>query len=146
MEKPDYYIEMIENFYRSIENDPNEYLLDNEKNHKRWVLYRGSIVTYIYLNLGEEKSTLRIFAPLVYLPQTNILPLYRECLEYNFSLVNCSLCVLSDTIGLVVERPLEGLDPIELTGMISYLTAVADDLDNKLAEKFGALIVTEHNQ
>lgn len=142
-----YYIKMVEDYCRSNNLDPAKYILDDEENHKRWVLYRGSTVNYVYLTFRDNNSTLRIFSPLVFIPQVNILPLYRECLELNHSsLVSCSLCVVDDVIGLVIERFLDGLDPEELSIMIDYLTEIADKLDNALADKYGALIYTEHQQ
>lgn len=143
----DDYVIMVEDFYRSNKLDPAEYIQVDEENHKRWVCYRGSTVNYIYLIFQDQKSTLRIFSPLVFIPQTNILSLYRKCLELNHSsLVSCSLCIVNDVIGLVIERFLDGLDPEELSIMIDCLTGSADKLDNVLADEFGALIYTEHQQ
>ena len=41
------------------------------------------------------------------------------------------------------EGPIKGLDPEELEGTLTFLAGVADDLDNKLADEFGARLYTE---
>lgn len=85
----------------------------------------------------------RIFSPILYLPSENILPFYLRCLEINRELLTCALCTHEDKVTLVSQRPIEGLDPEELEGTVNYLAAVADDLDNKLADEFGAKLCGE---
>jgi hypothetical protein len=84
-----------------------------------------------------------VFSPILYLPPENILPFYRRCLEINRELLNCALCVQEDKVALVSQRFVEGLDPVELEGTIGYVAAAADDLDNKLADEFGAKMCGE---
>ena len=140
----EYYVKMVEDFYRSLPDiDPAEHVLDNEEDFRSWRLYRGSTVTFISLDFRNGTHTLRMFSPLVYIPQSKILPIYRECLELNDRLFNCSLCTVKDVIGLVVRRPLEGLEPKDFESMTHYFTGVADDLDNALADKFGAKLCTD---
>ena len=134
-------ITMVENFLTNIGLNPAEQRLKGDTTG--WIAVRGSAIVYIMVFEYEHFSSIRIYSPILYLPEENILPFYRKCLEINFSLVNCAICVYEDKVALVVERPIGGLDPEELEGMINYLSSVADDLDNKLADEFGAKILSE---
>ena len=52
------------------------------------------------------------------------------------NLVNCAFGAMDDKIAIVTERPIMGLDAHELEGSLHYLSAVADDIDDKLASEF----------
>ena len=137
-------IAMVEDFITNIGLNPSDQRLKGDT--IGWVLSRGSAIIYIMIFEYENLTTIRVYSPILYLPEENILPFYRKCLEINFSLVNCAICVYEDKVALVVERPIGGLDPEELEGMTNYLSSVADDLDNKLADEFGARILSEHTE
>jgi len=137
-------ITMVENFITNIGLNPSEQRLKGDT--IGWVIRRGSAITYIMIFEYENFTSIRIYSPILYLPEENILPFYRKCLETNFNLVNCAICVYEDKVALVVERPIGGLDPEELQGMINYLSSVADDLDNKLGDEFGAKILSERTE
>lgn len=133
---------MIESFFRKIGTDASSQRL-RDKETTGWWAQRGSAAIFIMLNDHDGMTTLRIVSPLLYLPQENILPFYRRCLEINLGLLNCALGVTGDKVVLATERPIEGLDPEELEGTLNFLSAVADDLDNQLADEFGAKLYTE---
>jgi type III secretion system-like peptide-binding chaperone len=133
--------EMVEDFLNAIGVDPNKSRLEGED--MGWHIVRGSALTYIFIGVYDDFKSLRIFSPILYLPEENILPFYRRCLEINFELINCAICVRENKVALVVERPLEGLDPEELEGMVEYMSRVADELDNKMSDEFGAKIFSQ---
>ena len=133
-------IKMIEGFFKKINLSAKDRRLPNQDSFGWWV-QRGSALVYILLN--EEDETVRIISPILYLPEKNILPFYRKCLEMNTSLINCAFGAMDDKIVLVSERPINGLDPQELEGTIQYLSAVADDIDDKLAIEFKAQMYLE---
>ena len=138
------YIGMVDDFFRKININPED-VRKKEENVFNWHLMRGSAAVYIYLFLHEgEARTIRIVSPIVFIPQKNILPLYRRCLEINLELINCALCAMDDKIAVVHERPTDGLVPEELDSSIQYLSSVADDLDDRLSNEFGALVYTKN--
>jgi hypothetical protein len=140
-----YYIKMIEDFFASIEvSRDNSTVQTDDKNMLMWYLRRGSTLTYISLDFRGDSPFFQLHAPLIYIPQSNILSLYRDCLEVNNQLHNCSLCVSDDIVNLGARRLLEGLEPGELSSMIHYFTGAADHLDNALAEKYGAKLCTDN--
>lgn len=141
MENNRYYIELVEKFFTSVGADPNEYVVDEDENVKSWRIFRGSSISFIHLNFTEK--ILRIASPIIFLPQNNILALYRECLEINFTLPNCTIYAKDEVIGIAHYRPLEGLDYEEFSATVDILSGVSDDLDDIFKEKYGAIRYTD---
>lgn len=137
-------IKMIETFFKSIGFNPKDQRLPNRE-PLGWWLQRGSALIYIVLHDNSRMPTIRITSPILYLPESKILPLYRRCLELNTELVNCAFGIVDDKIMLVSERPIDGLDPQELEQTIYYLSGAADELDNKLSEEFNAPMYLDHH-
>jgi len=128
---------MVERFLKKVKLNPKEQRLSQGEGLGWWIS-RGSAVIYIYLNENGHSPTIRIIAPILYLPDDHILPFYRRCLELNTELINCAVGVVDDKVALVNERPIAGLDQAELESVLHYLSGVADEIDDKLAEEFGA--------
>jgi len=101
-----------------------------------WNFQRGSALIEVYIT-QEERGYLQVLSPIMHLPQTNLLPLYRRLLELNLQLTNASVGVHQDVVYVFNERPLEGLDPAEADSIIRKLAIYADELDNSLVDEFG---------
>ncbi len=125
---------MIQDFMREIGVPPEP--LMNDKDKITWALTRGSATIHIGIFKDEEYPTIRAFSPILNLPDKHILPLYRKCLELNMGLLTCAFAVHEDKIVVVSERSIEGLDSVELAEMVSWLSHIADEWDDKLAEEF----------
>ncbi len=130
-------VKMIDGFFKRNKLNPNNHRLPGSDT-LGWWLHRGSAIVYIILHQHGSTPTVRIISPILYLPEDHILPFYRRCLEMNMELVNCAFGAIDDRIALVSERPIAGLDHQELEGTLHYLSAVADDIDDKLADEFKA--------
>lgn len=129
--------QMVESFLEKVGLDPKEQRLPDRRT-LGWCVHRGSAVVFIVLEEQNSYPTLRIVSPILYLPEGRILALYRKCLEINMGLINCALGVFEDRIAVVSERPIASLDPAEFEERLNYLSAVADDLDEKLSQEFDA--------
>jgi hypothetical protein len=102
-----------------------------------WSFRRGSAMIEIYLAQQEEIGYLQVLSPLLHLPKTATLPLYRRLLELNLQLTSACFGVHGDVIYMFSERPLEGLDAVEANDIITKIAGYADDYDNLLVEEFG---------
>ncbi len=130
-------VEMVESFLRKVGLNP-EILKVPEQSGTGWTFSRGSAELFVGLRENNGRGVVVIMSPLVYLPEQNLLPFYRRCLEINMELINCALAASEDKIYLVHERPIEGLDPVEIEGTLDYLSNVADNLDDRFASEFEA--------
>ncbi len=102
-----------------------------------WSFQRGSAVIEIYVSQQDTTGYLQVLSPIMHLPQTGLLALYRHLLELNLQLTNAALGVYLDVVYVFTERPLDGLDAVEANAIISLVANYADDLDDKLITEFG---------
>lgn len=102
-----------------------------------WEFRRGSASIEVYIVQRDDRTYLQVLSPLMYLPQSNLLPLYRRMLEYNLQMTSASLGIFNDIVYVFSERPVIGLDADETDDIIDFVSAYADDLDNTLVNEFG---------
>jgi len=105
-----------------------------------YVLQRGSASVYVSIGVERGRGYVRVSAPVVGLPDDGEARtrLYERLLHLNArGLSNAAFGVHDGVVVAVSERPLEGLDGVELEQMVTHLGAVADTFDDRLAAEFG---------
>jgi len=133
----------VETILASIGVDPVEARMKVDAGYA-WNFQRGSALIEVYVS-QEERGYLQVLSPIMHLPTTNLLALYRRLLELNLQLTNASVGVHEDVVYVFNERPLDGLDHIEAESIIRKLAIYADDLDNKLVDEFGGRLYSQPN-
>lgn len=108
-----------------------------------WNFKRGSAIIEVYIVEADNRGYLQVLAPIMHLPNTGLLPLYRRLLEYNLQLTNASLGIFHDVVYVFNERPLFGLDATEANTIITMVAGYADDLDNELVNEFGGRLYSQ---
>ena len=139
---------MIESFFNDMVNSPpdNHRIQGGDKTTFAWQIMRGSAVIFITIMEDDDGDVLfRLTSPIVVMPDENLLPLYRHCLELNFQLVGCSIGIKDSEIVVIHGRYAEGLDQEEINEAITYLSNFSDDLDDKLVAEFGGQLWSEAN-
>lgn len=139
----------LEHFARTVEEiltalDVNlqEARLDTDQGFG-WHFLRGSAIIEIYITEQEGRGYMQVLSPIIHLPETGLLPLYRRLLEFNLQLTNASLGVYLDVVYVFNERPLQGLDAAETNTIITMVAGYADDLDNELVNEFGGRLYSQ---
>lgn len=130
------HVQVVEQILLEIGVDPAQARM-NTADGFGWRFQRGSAAIEIYVTQQEDAGYLQVLAPILHLPMTNLLPLYRHLLELNLQLTTASLGVYLDVVYVFSERPLEGLDAVEANSLISLVAEYADELDDKLVNEFG---------
>lgn len=102
-----------------------------------WTFQRGSATIEIYVSQTDGVGFFQVLSPILHLPLSNLLPLYRHLLETNMQLSNAKLGVHFDVVYVFSERALTGLDAEEANEIISLVSGYADDLDDQLLNEFG---------
>ena len=115
---------------------PDQHRLNVETGYG-WNFRHGSAVIEVYIHDNVDGTYFQVLSPIMHLPQSGLLPLYRRMLETNLQMTSAALGVYQDTVYVFTERPLDGLDMVEVESIISRVTAYADDLDNRLVAEFG---------
>ena len=134
-EQFDLSLRAVEGILSAIGVDPQAARMDVERGYG-WNFQRGSALIEVYLT-PEEQGYLQVLSPIMHLPASNLLGLYRRLLELNLQLTNAALGLHEDVVYLYHERLLAGLDAVEADAIIRRLAQVADELDDALAEEFG---------
>jgi hypothetical protein len=137
-------VRLVEAFYRKHGLDPNQHRVPDQT-AAVWGITKGSALMWIWVGQQDGIDLLKVFAPVSKLPQDNLLPFYRRCLDLNVVLVNCSLGVSDDTVLVVSQRPVGGLSDQELEFILDIVSSVADDLDDKFAAEFGARMASSES-
>jgi hypothetical protein len=136
----DDYARMVESLLEELGAEPKDCRLDLEsKDVRGWNIKKGSAEIIILIALDDDNDpTIEVFSPILKLPSQNILPFYRKCLELNRYLIGCATCVTEDKVLVRAELPLGGLNLESIALMILNVAGAADQLDDELAEEFGA--------
>ncbi len=101
-----------------------------------WHFQRGSALIEVYLS-PEEAGYLQVLSPIMHLPPSHLLALYRRLLELNLQLTHAALGLHEDVVYVFHERQLAGLDAAEAEAIIRRLAEYADALDDALSAEFG---------
>ncbi len=125
----------VEGILAAIGIDPVAARMEVESGYG-WQFQRGSALIEVYLT-PEEQGYLQVLSPIMHLPPSNLLALYRRLLELNLQLTNAALGLHEDVVYVFHERLLAGLDAAEADAIIRRLAQYADELDDALAEEFG---------
>ncbi len=132
----DQYAQTVEQILLGVGVDPQQARM-NIQDGFGWSFRRGSAVIEVYVSQQEMTGYLQVLSPILHLPMTNLLPIYRRLLELNLQLTNAALGVHLDVVYIFSERPLEGLDAVEANNVITLVAGYADELDDKLVDEFG---------
>ncbi len=111
--------------------------------------FMGSAGFYIILkkNTLIKANTLSFVSPILKVPNRNKEKFYRRLLELNKFLVSCSLAIVDDTVQIVSERELKGLDAYEFEVLMHSVSIFANYLDDSLSKEFGTdMIALGHKQ
>ena len=136
VQRLDQYAQTVEQILLGVGVDPQQARM-NIQDGFGWSFRRGSAVIEVYVSQQEGAGHLQVLSPILHLPMSNLLPLYRRLLELNLQLTNASFGVHLDVVYVFNERPLEGLDAVEANNIITLVAGYADEMDDKLVGEFG---------
>jgi type III secretion system-like peptide-binding chaperone len=138
------YAGTVEQILPAIGVDPAAARMNTEGGYG-WSFQRGSAVIEVYVSQQDNAGYLQVLSPIIHLPMSNLLPLYRRLLELNLQLTAAAIGIHLDVVYVFSERPLEGMDAAEANTIINLVSAYADDLDDKLVSEFGGRLYAKVN-
>lgn len=133
----------VEDILNHIGVEPGSARMPDVEYGYGWSFRRGSAIIEIYVSEQDERGYLQVLSPILHIPATGLLPLYRRLLELNMQLTNASMGIYFDVIYVFNERPLEGLDANEANNIITLVAGYADELDNQIQEEFGGRLFSQ---
>ncbi|NWF70265.1 MAG: YbjN domain-containing protein [Chloroflexi bacterium] len=132
----------VEQILKNIGVDPQAARMKTGRDFG-WSFQRGSAIIEVYVTQQGTAGNLQVLAPLMHLPSSGLLPLYRYLLELNLQLTNAAIGVFQDVVYVYSERPLEGMDDVEANNIITLVARYADELDNRLVTEFGGRLYSQ---
>lgn len=138
------YAGTVEQILPAIGVDPAAARMNTEGGYG-WSFQRGSAVIEVYVSMQDNAGYLQVLSPIMHLPISNLLPLYRRLLELNLQLTAAAVGIHLDVVYVFSERPLQGMDAAEANTIINLVSAYADDLDDKLVSEFGGRLYAKVN-
>ncbi|MCS6837020.1 MAG: YbjN domain-containing protein [Anaerolineae bacterium] len=134
------YARHVEKFLRQMQIEPSQ--ARQQSNDYIWRFVYGSALIEIALFHKRAEygggDYMQIYSPLLHLPASGLLPLYRRLLELNLSMSQAAFGVRDDVIYLFLERSLLDLEFRELETLIKMIADNADRYDNELMTEFNA--------
>jgi len=132
---------LIESVIRDLGLDPDGSRLEGtESGRLAWGVRCGSAAVYVFLSVGDKENFIEVLAPVMKIPEQNILPLYRRLLELNCEeLSGAAFGVKGEDVVLTIDRSTTDIDRTEVQSMITVIGEYADQYDDELVGEFGGL-------
>ncbi len=129
----------IEDILKALELEPEDHRLATENpNLLLWSIVRGSTHAEISMRWDRRKQEgwFCVTAPLVHLPELDLLGFYRRLLDLNAEIEGAALHTRQDLVYLRSARPLQGMDTLEAGDVLERVTWNAESLKQRLASEF----------
>lgn len=113
---------------------------DWDEMEEGFLFHSGSAIIAIQFFVDEDQTSYVVLhSPIVKLPPDNLLAFYRHLLELNDDIAGqVSVGVDHDVVSVIAGRAIEGLTEEGLLHVMLMVGGIADDLDDRLHDEFGA--------
>lgn len=139
MENLQYYYDMVDTCIRDLGVDPA--LCKGDK-AGQWNLKKGSASVWIdvWHIEQENRAYFQVLAPVIQIaPTINQAALFQELLELNYTLYGVAFVKFNDWIYVKLIRECDGLEQKEAAATINRVGWYADEYDDRLKVKYGAI-------
>ncbi|NET37729.1 MAG: YbjN domain-containing protein [Cyanothece sp. SIO1E1] len=132
------HMDVIETVISSLAQDQTAMVSRTEAGHL-WKFKYGSVEVFVQLTGLTDEDNLTVWSAVLKLPAKNEPQLMRQLLEMNWSATfEARFGILEDQIVVVSSRMLAGLNPSEVSRIITVVASIADQNDDVLIEQFGS--------
>ncbi|HXE73545.1 MAG TPA: YbjN domain-containing protein [Candidatus Nitrosotenuis sp.] len=129
---------LVEAIFRQIKLDPDRNKVPTQDGSHVWALNYGEQTLFLCLYEHEGTGYFKVFSPVVYLPDDNLLPFYRKLLEVNWDLTSAWMAARGDEVMVIGERALEGMDVKEGLDIVTRVGFYSEAMRKMLTEEFSA--------
>lgn len=105
-----------------------------------WKFEYGTVRVLVQLTGESDEDLFTVWSPVLELPARDEAILWRKLLEMNWSetLETC-FAILNGRVVVLAQRTVADLSPEEISRLITLVATIADDNDEMLHDKFGAV-------
>ncbi len=133
---PENTVEIIETVIASLHQGDTP-LVGQTDSGKIWRFRYGSVEVFVQLSGSTEEDVLTIWSPVLPLPVTDELGLYRKLMTLNWlSTLEAHFAIAEDQVQVVTTRTLRGITACEISRLITIVATLADEYDDALRAEF----------
>jgi hypothetical protein len=128
-------VQMITDVLKSMGVDPVSSQLP-DSNGRGWLVQSDSIVMFVVVGETDNRPSLRLTCPILYMPAHDLLPFYRKMLDLNMGLISVALGMDRDVVCVVCQQSLEDLTASAVETLMKRTLQSADALGDLLIQEF----------
>jgi hypothetical protein len=128
-------VQMIADVLKGMGVDPASSQLP-DSNGRGWLVQSDSVVMFVVIGEMDNRPSLRLTCPVLYMPALDLLPFYRKMLDLNMDLISVALGMDRDIVCVVCQQSLEGLTPAAAEALMKRTLESADVLGDLLIREF----------
>ena len=129
--------EEIETVIAGLANEQKVMVGHGEAGHL-WKFQYGSAEVFVQLTGDTDDDTLAVWSPVLKLPAKNEEQLMRKLMEMNWlSTYESHFAIADNQVVVLSNRTLAGINPSEISRIITIVATIADDNDDDLLAEFG---------
>ncbi|URR35197.1 YbjN domain-containing protein [Thermosynechococcus sp. HN-54] len=133
---PENWVEIIETVISGLHQGEAP-LVGQTDSGKIWMFRYGSAEVFVQLSGHTEEDFLTIWSPVLPLPVTDELALYRKLLTLNWlTTLEAHFAIAEGQVQVVATRTLGGISAGEIARLITIVATLADDYDDALKAEF----------
>jgi hypothetical protein len=130
-------VETIESGLMSLDDEAARREMDGPDEHG-WILHLEGHPVFVDLQRVDDAAFLRVYSPVVTLPEEGMLAFYRKLLELNGEMLGCAYAADDATILIDSRRLIDGLDEDEVAVAVYGVAHYSAEALKLLVEEFGA--------
>ncbi len=128
--------EEIETVIAGLANEQKVMVGHGEAGHV-WKFQYGSAEVFVQLTGDTDDDTLAVWSPVLQLPAKNEEQLLRTLMEMNWlSTYESHFAIMENQVVVLSNRTLAGINPSEISRLITIVATIADDNDDNLQAEF----------
>ena len=133
---------MIENVIDTLDENDSAMVSHPNDGSYLWKFKYGSVEVFVQLTGTSDEDTITIWASVLKLPGKDETTMMRHLLQMNCSAtLEARFGIVENQVVVISTRTLEDLSPAEVSRLITIVATIADDNDEELQSKFGAVTV-----
>ncbi|NJM21646.1 MAG: YbjN domain-containing protein [Richelia sp. RM2_1_2] len=134
------HVDVIENVIDTLEENDSAMVNHPSEGAYLWKFKYGSVEVFVRLTGTSDEDTITVWSSVLKLPAKDEATMMRSLLQMNCSAtLEARFGIIDNQVVVISMRTLEDLSAAEVSRLITIVATIADDNDEDLQSKFGAV-------
>ncbi|NJL77779.1 MAG: YbjN domain-containing protein [Richelia sp. SM2_1_7] len=134
------HVDVIENVIDTLEENDSAMVNHPSEGAYLWKFKYGSVEVFVRLTGTTDEDTITVWSSVLKLPAKDEATMMRSLLQMNCSAtLEARFGIIDNQVVVISMRTLEDLSAAEVSRLITIVATIADDNDEDLQSKFGAV-------